>query len=196
MADTDEPTLEWLTTELTEEALTSVEFAAQLLPRVGADRWLWKWIVIAMDNALQNIFVLAVAHTSGLNVLKLKRADVEAWETGKGEFPDGKLLPFPDLLEKVQGAEMIKYVHSRPLELSDDERGTIEWTHRMRNAFIHYQPMALSIDIDSFRESLRTCAEVADRIVAESGNVWWDAPGQADRFADAIAEIRRVMSPS
>jgi hypothetical protein len=178
-----------MTTDLSEEAITSLELVGELIPEAADRAWLWKWAIVAMDNALQNLFVLAVAHTSGLNVIRFKKSEFDAWREGKGNFPDGPLLPFFELLEKAQGDDMRKFVHSQPLKLSGDEEASIGWLHRRRNEFIHYVPMGLSVDVPSIKLSLRNCGSVARRLITETGTIMWDHPDQASRSLTALDRI-------
>jgi hypothetical protein len=188
----DEP-LVWFTTDLREEAITSLEYAAEVIPAAQLQPWRWKWAVIAVDNALQNLFVLAVAHTSGVNVLRVKPADVQAWREGAGEYPEGKLKSFEQLFEMTQGDAMLKYVHSRPLELSEDEDGLVRWIHRRRNEFVHYRPIGLSVDLTSFTLGLRACTDVARRLILETGAIMWDDPEQDARVRAALASIASTL---
>ena len=184
---------EWFTTDLPDEAITSIELVAELLPKTETEPWRWKWAVIAMDNALQNLFVLAVAHTSGLNVLRVKPDEAKAWRTGDAEYPEGPLKSFGELFEMAQGDAMLKYVHSRPLEVSEDENDFVRWNHRRRNEFVHYKPMSLSVDLESFRLGLRACAEVARKLIQDTGVIMWDTPAQDARARAGLESLLHSM---
>lgn len=52
------------------EAIAALEFVAELMSRVNQNLYLWKWIVIALHNAVQAYMVLALKGTSPARVVR------------------------------------------------------------------------------------------------------------------------------
>lgn len=50
---------------LPRQAVFALRFVAELLPRVGAEPYLWKWIVIGVHDALHGFMGLALQRTDG-----------------------------------------------------------------------------------------------------------------------------------
>lgn len=75
-----------------EEAVRSLEWAAEQASRVALDAYHWKWVLVSMHNAVQGFLVLALWNGNGLLTLTAKGAAkwMKAYDTG-GPFPEDRL---------------------------------------------------------------------------------------------------------
>jgi hypothetical protein len=90
------------------------------LPRSAENPHYWKWVIIALHNALQGFMVLALRGTSNLNVLTKKSAEewMAAYTRGDNRFPTPRLDSFLELYKKIQTDRMRMYVDSQPFKPS------------------------------------------------------------------------------
>src|SRR5712692_5045777 len=59
-----------LRTDKYEEAVSAIEAAADFAERVIDDQYRWKWVLIAVHNAVQGFMVLALRRGNGLLALR------------------------------------------------------------------------------------------------------------------------------
>ena len=157
------------------DAIVSLQLVSELLPRVRASQYLWKWIVISMHNALQGFMVLALKGTDSLRVLTEKNARkwLEAYKRGDGSYPKPRMDLFPKLYDKVKSDAMMIYGISRKLEPSESQDESAARLIDLRNGFVHFTPKLLSLDITGLPIVIRDVAEIIEFLGFESKNVVW-----------------------
>jgi hypothetical protein len=104
-----EDTDRWLDIDPSTEPINNLRLVAELLLRVEDQPYLWKWIVIALHNAVQAHMLLAIwggDHRSAMSDRYLQNyknknsgSDTDAW---RGDY---HVAPFGDLYAKVKEAE-------------------------------------------------------------------------------------------
>ena len=163
-----------LKTNTENEAFRALGFVAHHARLARKDAYHWKWVLIGLHNALQSLMVLALAHGSGLRVLKNQIAEnwLAAYRSG-GPYPEEKLDPFLNLFRKIQGNDMRFYVHSQPLVATESQRSSVKKLNSLRNRFIHFLPGTCLLDIDGLPRICLSCLTVGDFLAWKSGNISW-----------------------
>src|SRR5713226_9158496 len=80
----------WLRTNEQHEAARALEKLRRELKDVRTDPYAWKWALVALHNAVQNMMVAALAGSAGLGVLpeKVRRRWLAAYERCSGNYPE------------------------------------------------------------------------------------------------------------
>ena len=131
--------------------------AIQSLPR---DRKGWKWVVISLHGALYSFAICAIKGTDWTRVTKPGTR---------------KLIPFDEAIKRCQTTQWTTgYVHSRPVQLNDDQKDAIRFLKRVRNQLEHYTPLAWSIEEHGLVTSAVDALDVVRALVFDTGNVRLD----------------------
>jgi hypothetical protein len=182
-----------LSTDAVTEAVRALEKAAELLPTVERDPYQWKWVLIALHNAVQGFMVLALEGSWHVRALTRKDAKrlVQAHdaEVAKPEhertfdwmFQEVKLDYFMELYGKVQDEkEMPMSMVTKVLVPQGTQTSSMEKLNRLRNQFIHFVPVRLTEYVGDWPEMVADGAAVVSFLAFESGNVTWDLDGELE----------------
>src|SRR4051812_25537951 len=93
-----------------EDAIAALELVASTSKNVRENPSLWKWVVIAAQNAMQAGMVLALAGTDGCGALREKSQERNrAWlqNDPKGEQPKVIMADYDTLLCRVQQPDLM-----------------------------------------------------------------------------------------
>ncbi len=145
------------------------------ISQVKSDVYRWKWVIIALHNALQGFMVLALRGSSNFHLVKADDADKYlAAIRGEGEpFPGEKLDYFLELYKKIKSKRMKMYVHSQPFKPSANQTRHVKKLHEFRNEFIHFLPKGFSLEVSGMPVVVKDCLSVISFLAFESGNVFW-----------------------
>ena len=164
---------QWVQTDTKREAVSALEMVYEQLDHVQNDPHRWKWVILALHNAVQNFMILALRGTNNLNVMR--ESDAEAWldayNNNQQLLPSGKLLDFLDLYKKIKGDTMEIGLNSRRYVPKGQEGRSIKQLNRLRNAFIHYMPKIWLIELPGLPGIGLDCVRVIDFLVNDSQNI-------------------------
>jgi hypothetical protein len=192
----DESDLRWLYTDSEREAVLALAFAEELLPRTTSDSYYWKWLILAIHNSLHAFMVMALSDSDGglSAATKTSRARwLTAYRAGEPE-PELRLKSVPDLLEALKSPAMRRFVHSRILVPTDQEGESVLRLHRLRNQFIHFQPMTWYVEIAGLPTLLLDCLSIIEFVAFESGNVWWQDSSLGEQAAGHLKVLRTELT--
>lgn len=185
----------WLRTDEKQELISSVRMVHKMLNSTSDDLEYWKWVLIALHNAMQGAMVLSLRGGNNLRVMpdKLAAKWLEAYEKGK-QMPPEKLDSFPGLYKKVKDNEVMGlFIHSRALPQDPELDRSIEVLLVLRNQFIHFTPQGWSIELSGMPS---ICVKILEAILFlcwNSGNVIWH---DAEQSQQAQAEVQRAIAVS
>jgi hypothetical protein len=187
----------WLQTDEYQEAVSAIEAAADFAERVTEDQYRWKWMLIAVHNAVQGFMVLALRRGNSLLAL---RDDVAAqWLKAYREhnpLPREKLDSFLNLYSKVKTPAAAGYVHSRPFVPGPSHDRSMKKLNELRNKFIHFVPKGWSLELAGLPTICMDCLSVAYFLHTDGGNIIWNTVAlrrRADRaFRRASKALKRV----
>lgn len=130
------------TSALSYDVLVNAKDSLNLVATVTKDirntPTMWKWVILATHDALQNFLVCALSDTTQTAVLKPSYAkEILAFLEGTNHcYPqETRLKNFPDLLKLAKKKSKMK---GKPLIFELNEKKIIEKMHRYRNDFIHF----------------------------------------------------------
>lgn len=169
-----------LSTDELVEGLDALEIVAEQLSMVLNNPQRWKWAILAMDNALTVLLAWAVRHSSGFNVLEFgKGANGDRkrnqWiDAMNGVEIDGKRVKYPSVpMKNLHGllqeacSGHVQYVGAENLRLTDLQKRSINYVHRLRNRFQHFEPCSWTVfpfELPlAFREIVSVIAFLMDR---------------------------------
>jgi len=167
---------EWLQLEPLIDGVLSLEMTSEQAAFIRTDIVRWKWVVIALHNALQGFMVSALAGSNGFAVLRDK--DVKRWHETRGKtqrspMPKSKLKDFMELYELIKSDRMIRFIHSRKLNATPQQDASVLALHNLRNDFIHFTPRILAVETLGLPEICQDALSVIEFCGWNSGNVVW-----------------------
>jgi len=169
---------------------------ATQLEDVLQDSYLWKWVIIGMDNALQNFMVTALRDTAGYNILDCnsRKAISSRMKNFKPNTPHvEKLDNYFGLYKGIQSTQMNKYAQSKFFIPSCVQDSSIICLHELRNEFIHFVPKAWSLEVTELPDMIIACMEVIDFLVHESGNLIFHGEELEQRYEIVCGNINRYV---
>jgi len=109
---------------------------------------------------------------------------------------DDFLIGFFDALAMIQTeCFMSKYVHSRPLNVHDNEIAILEWLHEdIRNEFEHFVPKLYTAAVSDLSQASVLCLRLIQELLFESGNVIHHS--SPDGLKNLIREVSSKLGSS
>lgn len=187
-------TKHWLRTDEHEEAVSALESVAEWLHRVERQLGHWRWVVLALHNAVQGFMVLALRGSNGLRPLRddLAEAWLKAYREG-GQYPVEKLDSFLHLYKKIKSDRMLFYMHSRKFTPTGSQGRSIKKLHSLRNDFIHFLPRSWAIEVSGLPEICLDCLEIIEFLAWESGNIFWHNQNLKTRTENALEDAKVAL---
>ena len=136
----------------------------------------FKWLVITTHDMLQGAMVCALSGSDNAGALKknlqkkLRRWYLERRQNPDAPYPDlGKapLADFKELLKRAQKKERSGYGTVEPLRLDEQKKEHLNYLHKLRNTFVHFEDMSWSIDSDSMPEMLEVALDATKSLINE-----------------------------
>lgn len=184
----------YLRTDEREEAVRSLEWTAHQANSISDDPYQWKWVLIALHNAVQGFMVLALWNGNGLLALRDKIASkwLDAYNNG-GPYPVEKLDEFLNLYKKVKDKDNFHVIGAEPFspDAAHDESFTLLNTYR--NEFIHFTPKGWSLEL---RGLPRVCLDALDLIEYfgwQSTAILWHKQALVPRAKRAVRHMRSTL---
>jgi len=182
------------------EAVRALEQAALLLPQVAADPYAWKWVVLALHNALQGFMVLALQGTWAVRVMKRadRRAILAAHARGALEaaLRQGDLEYFEELYDQIKKEKHMRLnTFSKAFRPGPTQTESVKRLNALRNDLVHFVPKTFVDAIEDLPLVVADCAEIIGFLAFESGNVRWTAhPELQARTTDLLGRVREVAA--
>jgi hypothetical protein len=187
----------WLRTDEYLEAVVSLEMVSDTLPKVMNDVHYWKWVLIALHNALQGYMVLALRGSDGLNVLtdKCRQKWIATRKRGHGAPLERRLDSFENLYKKIERDDlMLVLMHSQPFKSHGTQTESVELLKQLRNDFIHFLPKCLSLPVHDLPGVVNDCVDIIEFLAFQCGNILWYEKENETKTRALIATIRTNLS--
>ena len=180
----------FIRTDEHEEAVRSIEWVAELMPRLPTDRYLWKWILVALHNAVQGYMVLALWDGNGLRALRddIAAKWLRAHRSGT-PYPIEKLDAFLHLYEKVKTRRGAKAAFM-PGATHDQSMRRL---NTFRNDFIHFTPKGWSLEVSLLPPICHDTLDLIEFLGWRSPQVLWHKQSHGRRGRSAAFRIRRSL---
>lgn len=191
----------WLRTDEIEGFIGALEHSAELSRTLEHKMGNWKWLILALHNAVQGACTCALRgkDTAGVSMLTKDSAKaVWHWlDNGRrGEpyvpMPPEKLATMIDLYARVRRGKCLEDPFRLPAyqEMSADIRKLNE----LRNEFIHFVPKGWSLEVSGMPQIVQHCCEVIEHlaVTAPTFGHHLDCERKA-RIRKALSEITTMM---
>jgi len=134
----------------------SLEKLLVFLDNTEKDLNYWKWVIFALHNALYGAMILSLQGTNSARVTKNK-----------------KLISFFESFDRIQKEKYMRmYVGSTTFQAKNQHNESIKWlNNELRNPFAHFSPRGWSINIQDVKNILKSCLEIVEFCLFNSGNV-------------------------
>jgi hypothetical protein len=179
-----------------EDAVLSVELAAEKLSHVQNSPTLWKWVIIAMQNAVQGAMVLALAGTDGCGALfpKSQKQNREWLQNPTPDRPRREMADYNTLLAWIQKPQLLE--GPVPL-LSEDNCQNLIRLNQLRRQFVHYNPTGWGIELQYMLNIMPVATDVFEHLTTTQGrpNIHFTAD-QKRRIQRSLAAIRLKAFPN
>ena len=161
--------VKYFRTDEINEFIGALEHCSELAASIVDDTTRWKWLVLALHNALQGACVCALRgrDTSGIAVLtKDSAAAVWKWlENGRHTqpcppIPREKLAPMVALYQRVQQAEYLNEPHRLPPNPQHDRN--VRALNKLRNEWSHFVLHGWSVEIIGLPGICESCFEIIE----------------------------------
>lgn len=189
------PSSEYVRTDTAEDAVSSLELAADFLERAAVDDRYWKWFVVALHAGIQSMFALTLKAGNGFLVQKpgVMRAMLAAHKSGE----DAPLLymdNFLNLYKKVQRTENLRSTDCLPVESSPARDHAHKSLDDLRDNFLHFNTKSWSIERELILESARGCTEVAEFILSRSRAIFWHEEHHHQRAILGLQSLHALLN--
>jgi hypothetical protein len=174
-----------------EDAVLSIELAAEKFFQSKNNSTQWKWAIIAMQNAVQSAMGLALAGTDGCGALypKSQKQNREWLENPTPERPPRRMADYKTLLERIQRPELLE----GPVpSLSEEDCRNLERLNELRRQFAHYNPTSWGIELQYMLNIMPVAAKLFEHLTETQGrpniHFTWDQKGRMRRSLAAMRE--------
>ena len=188
------PRSAYLRTDEQEEAVRSLEWAELQARTLATDAYAWKWVLIALHNAMQGFMVLALWNGNGLLALRPKVAKkwLEAYESG-GPFPAEKLDEFLNLYLKVKDPENFHTIGTGPFVPAGTHDQSMNYLNEFRNMFTHFTPKGWSLELAGLPRICLNTLEVMNFLGLQTTAVLWYKPTRRTRAERALKRMTKTL---
>jgi hypothetical protein len=179
-----------------EDAVLSVELAAEKFQRVQTNPTQWKWVIVAMQNAVQGAMVLALAGTDGCGALyPNSQRECRDWLQNPTPMePRIRMADYNTLLSRIQRPELLE----GPVpQLSEEDCQNLKRLNELRRQFAHYNPMGWGIEIQFMLSLIPVAANLFEHLTTTQGrpNIHFTV-GHKRRMRKSLAAIRAALKTS
>ncbi len=150
------------------------------------DKMAWKWAIIALHNALYGFAICACAGTT---------PDIVAPKIQKGKNKGQRqLISLNKALKYCQNPQyMNKYVFSKHLILSNNQKDSINWvTERLRNQFEHFSPKGWSIELHGITHISIDILDIIRFLTVDTKNIRF-SPTQLRKIKSLIFQSKKII---
>ncbi len=164
--------IRYLRTDSVTEVIQGLKEVSEKLERVLEDSYQWKWVILTLDNLIQNTMVITLRDSAGINILrkKIQKPMAEALRNNSLKRPIEKLDEFLSLYEATKGDEILQYTFSKKYVPKGTEEESIKKNHIRRNDFIHFIPKHLLTYLDKMPFLVLDCMEYLRFLIFNSFN--------------------------
>jgi hypothetical protein len=190
-------------TDTEEDALSSLELAAEFLIQAKNDDRYWKWYITALHSGLQGLFALllknidwallqkkdvAIAYLKANQARRSKLVDNHAGgiEDDPIKYPEPKMDFFLELYNKC-----LLEITSHPLK--PKHKKAVEHLNEDRNDFIHFNAKSWGIERERIYEYSDHSCEIAEFIVLKSYSIQWHQESHLQRATGALERLRNAL---
>lgn len=171
----------WLRTDTVDNAIDCVEMAAHVLDTVDSGMK-WKWVIIAVHQALYGFAIDCVWGTESSSILR------------KPEDPESHVISVWEALRRAQDASWMTRPGSKPLVMTDMEA---EQVRRLcecyRNEFEHFGVKRWSIELSGIQKLIEAVVCVVRKLAIDCNAVNYRSVERKERAVGALDRLSRRL---
>lgn len=164
----------YMRTDEESEAVAALAMVARMAGEVTSDIYAWRWVVLALHNAVQGFMALSLRHGNGFLALSPRcfAAWMDAYENN-GEYPREELDTYLNLYKKVKSRDIGSVGGNRPFTPSGSQGRSIRKLNELRNEFIHFTPKGWSLEVTGLPQICMDCLKLVAFLGWETQNIFW-----------------------
>jgi hypothetical protein len=176
-----------------EDAVVAIELVGSESLNIEKRPMQWKWVITAMQNALQGAMVLALSGTDECGALDAKsQKKNRAWlQNITPERPPKVMAHYSTLLDRIQKPELLE----GPVPyLSAEGRRNLERLNELRRQFAHFNPMGWAIELNYILDIMPVALNTFEYLTTTQRrpNVHFSDEHKT-RMKDALAQARAAL---
>ncbi len=140
----------WLETDERQEVFVTLSACHDFLQRASAEIYYWKWVFIALHNAVQGTMVVALKQSDGFGPIRenIRRKWYKEYaETGTPPPIEEKLLWFLALYDKIKESGTLQGHEVSPYSPPGNQDWAMKKLNEIRNEYIHFTPKGWHLDL-------------------------------------------------
>lgn len=192
---------EWLRVDEREDAINALEHAAETALTLKEKPLNWKWVVIALQNALQGALVCTMSGTAGVGALSNKsmKEMFEWFEASRTDpdapYPDEWLADLMTLYKRAKRPEFMQEFDGSPVRTTPEQDDDVKLLNKLRTGFAHFTPRGWSIETAGLpRVVLNVTAIIETLMLSHPACTFRLDRQQTARLEKAIATLRELFS--
>lgn len=171
-----------------------LKLVAEKMQIVRAAPTSWKWVVLALQNAVQAAMVLALAGTDGCGALYPRsQKQNRTWLSNPtSERPRLEMADFKTLLDRIQRSELM----DGPIpQFAGDDLRNLERLNELRRQFAHYNPTGWGIEVQYILDIVPVATNLFEHLTTTQGRprIHFEE-SQRQRMQRSILAIRAELS--
>ena len=185
----------WLRTDEEQEAVEALRLASRMAEECAENDAAWRWVIIALHQAVQGFMVLSLRHGNGLLALSPDsfKAWMEAHDNG-GPYPRGeKLDTYLGLYKKVKSKDLGTLGGNRRFEPRGSEGRGIRMLSKLRNEFIHFSPKGWSLELDGLPQICLDALRIVEFLGWETENIFWHEPSLRSSAQEESTRLKKFL---
>lgn len=169
-----------------ENALDYLRKAHDYISQTGKNVIAWKWVILALHDALYGFAICALKGTNSARV---------TYQTKRGEV---RLISFDEALKRCQDSGWMHLTaESKHLQLSDQQKQSIRQLQKtFRNSFVHFIPKGWSIEIHGFPQIAMDILDVIRFLGLDTGNYVNFNKAQMKKVKSSVFQSKRILKKS
>ena len=189
----------WIQADEVTEFMDNLEHVAFLMQYVDDDRAKWKWIILALHNALEGLFVCQLRgnDTIGDTVLDDKSAAalLEKVHARSDEVPWPKFEKLATMTELFRRAKSPKILPPENLLSSSKNREhSIKRVNALRNEFDHFVPKGWSLEISGLPAVMGECCDIIEELAINRPTLHFRVHKHRLRIIELLTSVRELSS--
>jgi hypothetical protein len=164
------------TTNELKDAVFSLTLVNDCLAKVFQDNLYWKWVFIALHNALQGFMVTSLCPFNDYAVIR----DPHKWEAwrkdpSKNPQPNLYLLKFMQLYPRIKDPTLMeRFVGAKSFKPSGTQDVSVErLNNELRNDFTHFMPMTKLRPVEDFLPVVKDVIGIIWFLAFDSVTIGW-----------------------
>ena len=165
----------YLRTDEESEVAEAICMASRTADNLERDINSWRWVVIALHNAVQGFMVLSLRHGNGLLALSDESYTkwMEAHENNSTYPRNEKLDGYLNLYKKVKSSELGTIGGNKNFIPKGTQGRSIKKLNEIRNEFIHFTPKGWSLEVDGLPSICMDCVAFIEFLGWDTENIFW-----------------------